>query len=57
MIYVYVCRDLPRGIVIAMLAITGIYVMTNVAFFAVLTIDELLTSDAVALVRTQSKIL
>ena len=43
-------RDLPRGIVISMVGITTVYVLTNAAYFSVLTTEELLTSDAVALV-------
>lgn len=42
-------RDLPRAVWISMLLVTAIYVLTNMAYFSVLTPAELLQSDAVAL--------
>ncbi|XP_018330818.1 Y+L amino acid transporter 2 [Agrilus planipennis] len=41
-------RNLPRAICISMPLVTGVYVVTNVAYFAVLSRDEMLTSQAVA---------
>lgn len=46
-------RDLPKAVVIALLTITGIYVLTNVAYFSVLSPEELIASEAVGLVRTK----
>lgn len=43
-------RNLPRCIVISVLTVTVLYVFVNVAYFAVLTTDEILTSNAVAAV-------
>lgn len=42
-------RNLPLAISIAIPLITGIYILANIAYFAVLTEDELMQSDAVAL--------
>nr|CAD7440241.1 unnamed protein product [Timema bartmani] len=41
-------RNLPRAIWIAMPIVTLVYVTANLAYFAVLTSDEMLTSTAVA---------
>ena len=43
-------KNLPRAIYISLPLITGIYVLANVAYFAVLTPTELLSSNAVAVV-------
>ena len=42
-------RDLPRTVWISMCSVTGIYVLTNMAYFSVLSPEELIASDAVAL--------
>ncbi|XP_063236200.1 large neutral amino acids transporter small subunit 2 isoform X2 [Bacillus rossius redtenbacheri] len=41
-------KNLPRAISISMPMVTVVYVLTNVAYFAVLTKEELLSSNAVA---------
>lgn len=41
-------RNLPRAICISMPVVTIIYVITNIAYFAVLSTDSILSSDAVA---------
>ena len=47
-------KNLPRAIYISLPLITGIYVLANVAYFAVLTPTELLSSNAVAVVGSLS---
>ncbi|UYV80515.1 SLC7A6 [Cordylochernes scorpioides] len=46
--HVCVYRNLPRAIFISLPAVTIIYVLTNLAYFAVLTTSEILSSNAVA---------
>ncbi|XP_055015081.1 cystine/glutamate transporter [Boleophthalmus pectinirostris] len=41
-------RTLPLAICISMAVVTSCYVLTNVAYFSVMSVDELLASDAVA---------
>ena len=44
-------RDLPLAAVIALLTISGVYTLTNVAYFSALSPSEPLQSPAVSLVR------
>ncbi|GAB6026414.1 hypothetical protein CHUAL_012615 [Chamberlinius hualienensis] len=41
-------RDLPRAIGISCVLVTVVYVMTNIAFYTTLSVDEILGSEAVA---------
>ena len=43
-------RNLPRAIYISLPLVTGVYVLANVAYLAVLTPTEMLSSDAIAVV-------
>ncbi len=44
------CRDMPRAIYISIPIVTFIYVMANVAYFSVISPEEVAKSDAVAVV-------
>ncbi|XP_071811553.1 cystine/glutamate transporter-like [Apostichopus japonicus] len=41
-------REIPSSIIASMFFVTVVYTLTNIAYFAVLTPDEILASDAVA---------
>lgn len=45
-------RNLPRSIYISLPVVTLIYMLVNLAYFSVLSTDEVLDSDAVAVVRS-----
>ena len=50
MVVVVCVRNLPRAIWISIPLITVIYVFTNIAYFTVLSVPQLLQSNAVAVV-------
>jgi len=47
-------RNLPLSVTISIIMVTGIYVLTNMAYFTVLTPQEFAQTDAVASVRKAS---
>ena len=53
-VFVVIDSNLPRAIYISSPLVTFIYVLTNVAFFSVLTAPQLLQSHAVAVVSVTS---
>ena len=50
-------KNLPRAIMISMPLVTGVYLLANFAYFAVLTPSEILASDAVAVVSGYNRLL
>ena len=46
-------RDLQPAVIIGMLTVTSIYVLTNAAYFSMLSPEQVMASDAVVLVSTQ----
>jgi len=51
--YLYSCRTLPRAIFLSMFTVIVAYVLANMAYFSVMTPQEILDSDAVAVVSSK----
>lgn len=47
-------RNLPRAIFISIPLVTFVYTLTNIAYFSSMSPEELLSSNAVAVVSNQS---
>lgn len=50
MLVIIFLRNLPRAIYISIPLVTLVYTMTNIAYFSSMTPEELLASNAVAVV-------
>ena len=47
-------RDLPKAIIVSVLLVTVFYVLANIAFYTTLSVPEVLGSEAVAVVLSNS---
>lgn len=49
-LFLFPCRNIPLAVIVSLVVVTVCYILMNVSYYAVLSPQEILNSDAVAVV-------